>query len=142
MPRIHPIFGIVAVPLLACIVLLLQNSRESAIAAGALSNDMRMSKLTDDLNDQDPTVRHNAVEALATLGKPAVSPLITILESSDSDVKQNAAEQALGRIGEPSVEPLIGLLDASNSDIRQRAIKALGSVGCLCCDEFAGQFRK
>jgi hypothetical protein len=129
MPRIHPIFGIIAVPVLACVVLLLLNSRESARATEALSNDMRMSKLTDDLNDQDPTVRHNAVEALATLGKPAVSPLITILESSDSDVKQNAAEQALGRIGEPSAEPLIGLLDASNSDVRQRAIQALGSIG-------------
>lgn len=68
------------------------------------------------------------VDVLASLGKPAVEPLIAELKDYDPLVRRQAAE-ALGEIRDPrAVEPLIALLKDTDPLIRRHAVKALGKI--------------
>jgi HEAT repeat protein len=119
MPRIHPVFGVIAVPLLAAGVLLLQYS----------THTFRVNQLIGDLSSSDPTVRQNAVAALARVGDQAIAPLIGALKSPDPHI-QEGAESALGVIGDPAVKPLLNALNDSNSGIPGTAVaQALGKIG-------------
>lgn len=133
MPRIHPIFGIVAVPLLAASVLYQQYSYSNA-------ETHRLSQLINNLNDPDSGVRQSAVEALGMIGKPAVEPLIATLRTADSSVQRNTAEQALGKIGEPAVKPLIAALGTADSGIqRSAAEQALSKIGEPAIEQLIAQ---
>jgi hypothetical protein len=84
--------------------------------------------------DEDYELRHGdslgkqPVEALVSIGKPGVEPLIAGLKSRDPLVRRQSAE-ALGEIGDPrAVEPLIHLLSDSDALIRRHAVKALGKI--------------
>lgn len=68
------------------------------------------------------------VDVLASIGKPAVNPLIAGLKSRDPLVRRQSAE-ALGEIGDPrAAEPLIDLLSHPDALIRRHAVKALGKI--------------
>ncbi len=66
-----------------------------------------------------------AITALATMGEPAIGPLITLL--SDDRVGWGAS-QALARIGKPAVGPLICLLSTGDRLGRSSAMNALGLI--------------
>jgi hypothetical protein len=69
-----------------------------------------------------------SVEILASIGKPAVKPLVTQLRSRDPLVRRQSAE-ALGEIGDPrAVAPLIDLLSDPDALIRRHAVEALGKI--------------
>jgi len=71
------------------------------------------------------SVRKEAIEALADIGKPAVEPLIGALEGKDYEIQHGAAE-ALGRIGdERAIEPLIKAFKDGMSLVRSKAVGAL-----------------
>ncbi len=70
-----------------------------------------------------------ASNALASIGEPAVEPLIAALSDTDSRVRDWAA-YALGRIGDPrAVEPLIAVLSDTDKFARASAALALGRIG-------------
>jgi HEAT repeat protein len=70
-----------------------------------------------------------AAESLATIGAPAVEPLIAVLTSS-KEVARGCAAWALGKIGDArAVEPLIAALGDSNDHVRELAASALGKIG-------------
>jgi HEAT repeat protein len=79
--------------------------------------------------------------AIASIGEPAVNPLIVALKDEDFGVRMDAGI-ALGMIGEPAVEPLIGVLRGEDSEgsedgyqvqepefIRWTAAYTLGKIG-------------
>ena len=69
------------------------------------------------------------VEALVTVGEPAVAPLIPVLSHENSRCRAYAAE-ALARIGdERGVVGLVAALQEKDWRIRLRAAEALGGIG-------------
>jgi HEAT repeat protein len=84
--------------------------------------------------DESYELRHTGslgrqpVDILASIGKPAVKPLVAGLKSRDPLVRRQSAE-ALGEIGDSrAVEPLIDLLSDPDALIRRHAVKALGKI--------------
>ncbi|MGZ5233424.1 MAG: HEAT repeat domain-containing protein, partial [Burkholderiales bacterium] len=62
-------------------------------------------------------------------GRPAVMPLLRVIEGSDLNMKYWSIE-ALGEMGDTrAVEPLIALLADKDVIIRYGATKALGAIG-------------
>ena len=76
---------------------------------------------------KDSLVRATAVEALGTLGEPAVEPLLRALHDEHWDVRRRAAWE-LGSIGDPAVKPLIHALNDERWDVRRKAAWALGNI--------------
>lgn len=99
-------------------------------------------------------MRQAAVQALVSMGAPAVEPLIAALKDKDDDVRQAVAEvlQKIGwcpqanetgalywiakqewdkcvQIGAPAVGPLIAALEDANWRVRKGAAEALGQIG-------------
>jgi len=72
----------------------------------------------------------SASEEIAHIGKPAVKPLISVLNDESKDVRVRAeAANALGKIRDPlSVEPLISALKKDDYDLRKNAAWALGEI--------------
>jgi HEAT repeat protein len=68
-------------------------------------------------------------EALVKIGRPAVMPLLQVIEDSNSNARYWSIE-ALGEVGDTrAVEPLIALLTDKDVIIRYSAAKALGAIG-------------
>lgn len=82
------------------------------------------------LKSSDHEVRKAAVEALVTIGRPAVDPLIAALKDDNPSV-QLAAAQALGKIGDSrAVGPLIELIKTSfDLDLMFEIAVALSTIG-------------
>ncbi len=79
--------------------------------------------------DQYSSIRWKAAEALAKIGSPAVTPLITALSHRNDDVRWKAAI-ALGEIGDArAIGPLIDLLKDDDRFIKGRAAYALAKIG-------------
>ena len=88
-----------------------------------------------DARDTEPLIEalHNsetrdyAAKILGKIGRPAVEPLIKLIQNEEYFVRVSAIEQ-LGIIGdERAVDPLIGLL--RDQDLMTLAVKALGIIG-------------
>lgn len=74
------------------------------------------------------STRKKAAQALARIGKPALTPLIDALNSEVSDIRQYAA-MALGYMGDTkTVELLIVALRDDYSFVRVQAAEALGEI--------------
>jgi HEAT repeat protein len=74
--------------------------------------------------------RELATAALARCGKPAVTPLVKLLENRDEDVRQ-AAVTVLGEIGpeaKDAVEKLVPLLKDKNAILGQAVAVALKNI--------------
>ena len=75
--------------------------------------------------------RKKETEMLVKIGKPAVEPLITVLNDERSYVRESAAE-ALGMIGDANAEEaLIAALKDKDPTVQERAAEALGNIGDL-----------
>lgn len=70
-----------------------------------------------------------AIEALSRIGKPAIEPLIEVLQDRDLYVHFVAA-RTIGKIKDPrAVDSLIPVLYEPLWDVRQAAVQALGKIG-------------
>lgn len=75
------------------------------------------------------SVDKEALEALVSIGEPAVHSLILALKDENADVRKNAAE-ALGKIKDTrAIDPLIATLGDEETDVRKNAVEALGNIG-------------
>ena len=89
-----------------------------------------IARLSEKLDDPDPTVRWDAAERLGETGSSeAVDPLIRALADEELSVR-NAAAEALGNLGAPAVDPLAQLLMDAEPGIRRLAVFALGESTC------------
>jgi HEAT repeat protein len=85
--------------------------------------------LINSLSNEDGAVRQNARVALTALGQLAVTPLVKLLESDNSQVRWEAAK-ALGEIGgKEAVRALVKKLDDNNRDVRWVATAGLMGAG-------------
>jgi HEAT repeat protein len=145
--RIHPIFAILAFPLMAGGILIQRSSMSHLIAELNDKNEdldirvrvaRRLSELHDPravepliaaLGDDAQGVRQSAAEALGTLGaQGAVEPLIAALKDKDWKFRAGAA-QGLGELRDPrAVESLIDALKDSTSEVAEDAATALGKI--------------
>jgi HEAT repeat protein len=67
-------------------------------------------------------------EALVKIGRPAVKPLLRVLDGPDLNTRYWSIE-ALGQIGDArAIEPLIALLSDQDAIIRYSSTKALGAI--------------
>ncbi len=102
--------------------------RDAAEALGRLGNKRAVEPLITRLSDSNSNIRSNAAQALERLGatkEQIVAGYIEALDSSDLDVRRDAA-RILGELGNKrAVEPLINRLSDSNSNIRSNAAQAL-----------------
>ena len=97
-----------------------------------LADDQRaMGQLIQLLADKDWMVNQAAGKYLATIGSPAVSPLIGALEKSPQQ-GQAAAAESLAQIGaaaQPAVLALQSLLAHDHAAVATAASRALGQIG-------------
>jgi HEAT repeat protein len=73
----------------------------------------------------------NALGRFGTAGSPAVSSLVSLLNSENDEVRELAAE-ALGNIGEPASEAIPALINSLNDDKKEvwcEAVVALSKIG-------------
>lgn len=75
----------------------------------------------------DEVVAGHVAETLASIGEPAVEPLVAALRDQDSDVRSRTAE-VLVQIGEPAVESLIRALRDDDRWVRRGVAEALGRI--------------
>ena len=88
----------------------------------------RIADLVRQLSHRNEDIRWAAASTLATIGEPAVDPLIGALDDHDSVVRLRAA-WALGRIGDPrATEKLMKALRDGDWSVRMRAAQALGNL--------------
>jgi beta-lactamase regulating signal transducer with metallopeptidase domain len=100
---------------------------------GAISDATReqvAKALANALNDENPAVRQQAMQALAQMRSPlAFEPMLAALKDTDPDVRHQAAF-SLGELDDPrAVGPLTAALKDSVADVRQQAAFALGQIG-------------
>lgn len=77
----------------------------------------------------DTRIRERAMQALNSIGEPAVEPLIDTL-ADDCSITRDAAARTLGIIGDVrAIEPLIAALKDENRRVREAASQALASIG-------------
>ncbi len=75
----------------------------------------------------DNNVAYSAHNALARIGKPAVNPLIAVLQNDKNYTIRCLAADALGDIGDlNAIEPLITALNDEDHNVRLHAAHALG----------------
>jgi HEAT repeat protein len=81
-------------------------------------------------SESDANIQLDSIRALVAIGKPAVGPLIEMLNNGKAVERSNAA-RALGLMGEKSaVKPLISILLSDPEDgPRSCAAEALGEIG-------------
>ncbi len=81
----------------------------------------------------DQTTRTAALDALGSIGEPAVTDLKAVLTDSNAgSAVRYAAMKSLGQLGPaaaPAVGPLVDLLSDRDSIIRREAVNCLGSIG-------------
>jgi HEAT repeat protein len=130
------------------------NLREmAATALGQVGTENSIPALVEALTDPDARVRLAASESLAELqwrpsdpqwqaiwliaqqrwdesiklGRPAVAPLMNVLDDSEWSIRRSAVN-ALGRTGCESPERIMGLLDDANASVRANAAWTLGQL--------------
>jgi HEAT repeat protein len=102
----------------------------AAEALGRIGSPAAVEGLISAVADPIPSPQwHAALEALETMGEPAVGPLVEMLGSRDVYERRNAA-QALGWLAAPSAtRALAGALEDGDPKVRQQAAWALGEIG-------------
>jgi HEAT repeat protein len=88
----------------------------------------RIHRLIEEFNTIDLKERERTLKQLAQMGKPAVAPLVEMLEQKNRLVWLGAAE-TLSEIGKPAIEPLIIALKDKDYKGRGKAAYVLGLIG-------------
>ena len=102
---------------------------QSNVAKELKTDRATISCLIADLSAKDGGVRERAREALVSMGRLAVAPLIEALESPMEQVRWEAAK-ALGQIGDPSAaKAFIRALEDEDFDVRWLAAEGLIALG-------------
>ena len=95
---------------------------------GMTGNPDCMEIFTRALRDPEKAVRAQATMALVAIGRPALDPLILLLDDQDWKVRYRAAE-ALGLLKEQgAVGPLTKRLSDEKDHVRYMAAKSLGML--------------
>jgi len=83
------------------------------------------------LDDEEPVIRLNAVEALSWLKAVEATPALILRLEDPNDAVQLAAVDALGQLADPqATEPLMAFVSARLGDvIPLNALWALGNIG-------------
>lgn len=108
-------------------------AKDAIIALGNLgdSAETAVAALIEVLQDEDVTLRINAIESLCKIGSDkAIGALITALQDTDAQVRATAAF-ALGCFrfqAITAVEPLIMSLEDSDEWVRAKAVEALSHI--------------
>jgi len=87
--------------------------------------------LVEQLGDEDPYVRLNAIIALSKIGEPVVSELIEALKNEDYVIRSSAA-CVLGEIGGPAKDAVAELIEALRDQkgvVHRNAMLSLSKIG-------------
>ena len=94
-----------------------------------LKNERNVEGLILLLEDQDPSVRKQAIIALEELGDVSCAlPLVQRLRDAYNDLRIEACT-AFTKMGNQAVEPLVEALKDQNWVVREGAVQALGKIG-------------
>jgi HEAT repeat protein len=100
----------------------------AAIALGKIKDVRATDPLIRALADKYENVRAEAAAALASMGKPALEPLLQFLKFSDGDERLEVVT-ALGELQDTdAIQPLIQLLDNADEDERKAIADALDAI--------------
>lgn len=100
----------------------------AAVALGQIGDMAGVRFLIEELKSSEEKVRAAAVDALRTIGKPAVRLLVQAAQSDDA-LQRWGALAALGETGDPSAVPvLLRALRDPNPDVRAVAAASLGRL--------------
>lgn len=92
-----------------------------------MNNDV--DRLITELKSRGLLTQKKAAKALEKLGKPAIIPLIHLLQDEDPGIRGYAAS-ILGKIGDPkAVRPLLHALQDDNPVVRMFVADSLGAIG-------------
>jgi len=104
--------------------------RDKAIEALGKTGKPAIRLLISGLGDPDGLVRRGSSDALARIGKHAISPLTRVLLKEDDALVRTGAVETLGKIrdGKAVASLVVALMD-SDSDIQDMAAQALVTTG-------------
>ena len=108
---------------------LLKDERRVTIAIGALTRMKAAAAVEPLLGMLEPGSRISGqavADALASIGEPAVAPLVNTV--SRGDRLSVPPDLVLEKIGEPAVGPLIETLRSPDAALKTRALKILGGI--------------
>lgn len=105
---------------------------EAAATLGEIGLPAAVRPLVDALGDG--AVAPAATDALVAIGRPAVAPVLALLEGGSGTVRENAVE-VLGRLGAHEAVPAIVELVRSGGDrLHRKAVDALVGIGAPAID--------
>lgn len=93
---------------------------------GEIRDERAIGRLINLLYDEDQWVWATASEALVKIGKPAVEPLLKVLDNPDI---RRISVETIVKIGKSAVESLIKALKDTDWEVRCGAAEALGKIG-------------
>ena len=102
--------------------------QEAAGLLGTFKDPSAVTPLVSLLRDQDRSVREAAIEALRSIGAPAVEAVGTCLTEPDLSVQESASAILAAIADERVLEPLVQALHSSDWIVRMHAAKGLGRV--------------
>jgi HEAT repeat protein len=129
--------------------------KDAAVTLGEMGDERAIGPLITALRDSEWNVRESAQISLATIGSPAVEPLIKALREYQvrpfviqvlgkikdervldplmaqlrNEEFKEAATDALVEVGLPAVERLMGVLNDKDKNVRKHVVLALGKIG-------------
>jgi hypothetical protein len=107
----------------------LQIRQEAAVTLGKIGDSRAVPPLIKALIDPEGNFRQDAADALVNIGAPAVEPLISAL-NSDNTQEITAAAITLGRIKDSrAIKPLLDVITNNNIFVGHAAYAGLTSMG-------------
>jgi len=94
-----------------------------------------INELIQNLSSDNDKIRISAIDDLTEIGKPAVEPLIELLnDKKSSPIARNCAAAALGNIGDSTaIEPLINTMTEYDTEFLPAF--AVGALSIMCKDK-------
>lgn len=100
----------------------------AAMALGKTKNPITVEPLILALADEEAMVRAEAASALASIGTPALGPLLAFLKGSKGETRFEVMT-ALGELkNADAIEPLVQLLENADDDERQAIADAIDAI--------------
>ncbi|WP_246420849.1 HEAT repeat domain-containing protein [Aporhodopirellula rubra] len=86
-------------------------------------------KLIEVLNDSDPVVAHNLVDALASLGEPAAEKAANALSNEEMRELAVAVLEELGDQAKPAMPSIVSALATAEGEFRNQLQTVVGQIG-------------